>query len=183
MARLGKLKSILAELKKAGFDPQTLPTTSSLNKLDDWLSNPENRKRADGSVPNSGKKVKIGIKAFGYKDADDDVIVTIGARSNTTASGLASKALLGHVSVTDQKMVSGFIPAKVILGTKVAATTKTSEITAQKYKSSTGTTYTIPFGKNGTNTEELTAQDAIIGDSAITTIYSVTFTPEKLRRR
>jgi hypothetical protein len=183
-ARFKRMRDILNELQKSNFDVATLPVTSSLRKFNEWNTDADKRVLADAAMPASGAKKTIAILAFGFKDAEDDVLVQIGSRAKVIADGLSGKALLGHVPVVAQNPKGGLIPAKVILATRLkAAVSKTSEITGRKYKSSTKGTYTIPFGKNGTNTNEIDAQDAILAEPDITDLYAVSFKPEKMRRR
>jgi hypothetical protein len=182
--RLAKTRDIVNQLKKSGFDLATLPATNELRKYDEWASDPTKRERADGTVPASGDKVKVGIVAFGIKTASDAKIeIKIGQRAKTKVTSLADVALFGHTdTLTDYKPMTGFVPAKCIIGTKVAPTSQTSEITGKKYKSRTGQTYTIPFGQNGTNTTEFDAQEALIEAASVGVAHSITFTPERMRR-
>lgn len=183
MARLKKLRDIINELKAANFDLAQLPVNNDLRKYDEWLSDPTKRERT--GVPDSGKKSKIGIQAFGFPDTDDKVVVKIGSRAKTEAAALSTdKALLGHTdTLTGYSPIPGFSPAKVVLAKKIATVSvPASKITGNKYKKSTGASYTMPFGKNGANTTEFKAQEAILASESISAAYSITFTPEKVRR-
>lgn len=183
--RFDELQGVVNELLAAKFDFNTLPVTSKYRKFKDWIADPKKRERADGSVPASGKKVNIGIVAFGLPATGDanKVSVKIGTRAKTFADGLDGKALLGHNEIAAAfDPLPGFVPAKAILGTKTAGVREASEITGQKYTKSISTSHTIPYGVNGTNTTEFVAQESLLTSATLSAAYSITFTPEKLRR-
>lgn len=187
MSRFSDLEFAYNSLVAANFNFDSLPVTNPIRKYSEWKQDPEKREIGEGNMPESGTKSAVGVQAFGLPATDDEdkVIIKIGSRAKTLLSGLADAVKFGveTTTLTTYASLGGFVPAKAILATKVAATTKTSDITGRKYRNTTGTTYTLPMGKNGTVTREIKAQDAILATSALVTAYSISFKPERLRRR
>ncbi|MDJ0660555.1 MAG: hypothetical protein QNJ42_13865 [Crocosphaera sp.] len=187
--RFEELKDVYNTLVAINFDFNQLPATNKYRKFKEWTQDPDLRKRTN-APPASGKKARVGIKAFGLAEGtnDDHTLIKVGSRALGQLQTLGKQSLFG---VTDSSVPAtyiarpGFVPAKAILGRNNGTGTPTSKITGIEYKRTVSSTYTIPFGKGSTAAlaHEFAQQDAILADAAITSDYVVSFTPEKLGRR
>lgn len=187
--RFEELKEVYNTLTAINFDFNQLPATNKYRKYKEWSQDPDLRKRS-GTVPASGKKARVGIKAFGLAEGtnDDHTLIKVGGRALGQLQTLGKQSLFGIVDTSVPATYvarPGFIPAKAILGRNNGTGTPTSKITGIEYKRTVSTSYTIPFGKGSTvaTAHEFAQQEAILADSAIAADYVVSFTPEKLGRR
>ncbi|MGB5768947.1 MAG: hypothetical protein WBM32_03620 [Crocosphaera sp.] len=188
--RFEELNEVYNTLTAINFDFSTLPATNKYRSYSEWVRDPELRKLPASSRTDSGRKSQVGLLAFGYPSLnnDDHVLVKVGQRAFEHIGTISSNALfnLTLTSIPDTySPMPGFVPAKVVLGLRGAATTPRSQITGQEYKKTIQRTYTIPIGKGtGAGQEtEFDVQDAILADPTISELYSITFKPEKLSRR
>lgn len=185
MSRLSDLKFNVNELLKENFDLAQLPATSRLRNYYEWSTDPQKRELSEESQTASGKKMPVALTAFGIKTAAEaKVIVKIGKRARDFWNGLASKAKFGlSETLTDHNAMPGFVPHKAHLAQKLAnAASLRSKITGKRYTPKTKGSWVVPVGVNGANTNAIDAENAIVGDAAITDVYTVSFTPERLRR-
>ena len=192
--RFNNLEDVYNTLLAAGFDFNTLSSTNKYRIFKEWKQDPDKRKRADGSVPASGRKQAIGLLAFGLDDGggdDDKLVIQLGKRAFDYWNGLTGKTVFGLVPTPGDtyKKLTGYTPAKAILGKYIgtnttSGTTPKSKITGREYKKTIDDSYTIPFGKGTTATaREIDRQDEILANTSLNTAHSITFTPEKLSRR
>ena len=83
------------------------------------------------------------------------------------------------------QLIGGFSPAKAILsqrlGTARTVSASSNRITGRAYKTSSGPSYTIPFGRQGASSFEFAAQSSIASSQQAN--YIATFTPERLRQK
>ncbi|WP_107668990.1 hypothetical protein [Cyanothece sp. BG0011] len=188
--RFSDLQEVYETLSLINFDFNSLPATNKYRKYKEWREDPDKRKRAESSIRNSGRKVTLGLKAFGLNDGGgtlDQVKVKVGSRAWTYIKGVGGEPLstLNLTEAQDlsayQNMIS-FKPAKVVAAVRETnATSPTSDITGVKYRKTTGQTYTLPFGKGtGDSLTEFGTQDVII--EAYQATHVVTFLPEVIRR-
>ncbi len=80
---------------------------------------------------------------------------------------------------------SSFVPAKARIATIVAATSPTSKITGRKYKTKTGTAYTVPMGQTNGTLRYQQAINSILTDAVFAganATHTVSFDPEEFRR-
>lgn len=186
--RFEELEEVYNTLTAINFNFDTLPATNKYRKYKEWKLDPDLRKRADGIVPSSGRKTNVGLAAFGLSstDSNDHVLVKIGSRALAKLNELTDKGKFNLVTTAipaSYSPMSGLVPAKAILAARSAGVAETSKITGQRYKSSSGVSYTIPFGKGaGAAASEIEAQEAILKTTTLIDAFVISFTPEKLRR-
>jgi hypothetical protein len=185
--RFEALEDVYNTLVAANFNFESLPATNKYRKYSEWKQNPE--LRVIGNSTDSGRKSLVSLKAFGLDDGggtEDVVLVKVGSRALAEFNAISSKAKFNLTvdNPTGQKK-AGYTPAVAVLSKVGAASTETSKITGQRYKSATTGTYTVPFGKGATaaTSTEFGVQDALLADSTIAASYTLTFKPERLRRR
>lgn len=183
--RFSDLDSVYNRLLATNYDFNQLPATDELRKYKEWKQDPEKRKLPEGSVPNKGRMVKVGVEAFGLPTTGNTnkVKVKISNRAKTQYDSLPSAIkteIVLSTNLNDYSTIGGFRPARVIIAARKAATSQTSKITGNRYKDSTGASYTIPFGRKTATQTEFEAQDAIIAAADAT--HVVTFTPESYYR-
>ena len=85
----------------------------------------------------------------------------------------------------EYKKNGSFVPAKARIATIVAGTTETSKITGRKYKTKTGTSYTVPMGQTSGTLRYQQTLKAILTDgvfSGSSATHTVSFDPEEFRR-
>lgn len=183
--RFSDLRKVYNTLTAINFDFDQLPANNEYRKYKEWVQDPQKRKR--DNVPNSGRKSQMGLLAFGYPSTNDDnkMAVLVGKRAKDRWTALDA-ALKDEISLVDDpdttyNNINGFVPSKVIAAERTTATTPISEITGLEYRKTTGSSYTIPFGRKTAADTEFERQAAII--DVFNETYVVTFTPEKVVRR
>ncbi len=187
--RFEELEEVYNTLAAIDFDFSTLPANNKYRKYQEWKQDPELRKRDSASKTATGRKAFVGLKAFGLPstDGEDEVKIKVGRRVidqiNALDSQLSTPLELTLDNIPDTfTQLNGYQPAKVVAGLRSAsATTPKSKITGIEYKKTIQESYTIPFGKGAAaNASEFSQQSRIV--DAFNENYSVTFTPERLRR-
>jgi hypothetical protein len=181
--RFNNLDDVYNTLVGANFNFDQLPSNNKYRKYKEWKINPELRKLGDGVMPNTGDRTAYGIRPFGvlFDDANKTRI-KISGRVHSAIATLGGVALFNLTATPDASFegLPGYVPAKAILAAKTASTSNTSKITGRKYKSRSGESYTVPFGKSAATDNEFDLQDDIIAIKGST--HVITFTPERLRR-
>lgn len=188
--RFGDLRRVYLSLKSANFDFSTLPVNNRYRKYAEYVEDVDGeRPESYGPVPEQGRRKKVGIKAFGLDDggaAEDKILVKMSGRAYTQFSGISAKAKFNVDEAPDNTYqdLSGFTPAKAHVVTIAAATTKRSEITGIRYKSRSGNSITVPYGKGTTAvlSRDIEVQENILADATIISTYMISFTPERISR-
>ncbi|CCI02151.1 hypothetical protein [Microcystis aeruginosa] len=185
--RFSDLERVYNALKLGKVDPSSLPQNLDFVKYAKWREG--NGPERNIVRPNLNGEVEVGVKAFGFDDADADSkqLVTISGRSSAFLNGFGPKSKFGVVTsgLTDYFKDGSFVPAKARIATIVAGTTETSKITGRKYKSKTGTAYTVPMGQTTGATRYQKAVNAILADAVFSgsgATHSISFDPEEFRR-
>jgi len=182
-SRFNNLDDVYNTLVGASFNFDQLPANNKYRKYKEWKINPELRKLGDGVMPNTGDRTAYGIRPFGmlFDDANKTRIKLSG-RVHGAIATLGGVALFNLTANPDGAFegMPGYVPAKAILATKTASISSTSKITGRRYKSRSGESYTVPFGRSDTNDTEFDLQDEILATKGST--HVITFTPERLRR-
>lgn len=184
--RFNNLEDVINTFTQAQIE--ALPATNKYRKYYEWKRDPEKRKLPETSVPERKRSRSVAVSPFGQTfDADKKVIVAVSGRSFDKLTDLGGATLFNlqtSPSATSAKL-SGFIPAKAILSQRLASSqtvpASSNRITGRAYKTSAGSSYTMPFGRSSANSVEFSVQnDIMLGKS---TDYIITFTPERLKQR
>ncbi len=194
--RFSDLEDVYRTLSAINFNWDSLPANNKYRKYREWVEDPEKRTRDEARVPDTGRRIAIGLQAFGFPlDDTGKVRVKISGQVNTNIAALGGGTLYNHAATLDDTYVRrvGFIPAKAILAGRVgtpganvagsaplAGGNPVSSITGKKYKVSTKGSSTVPFGGTTATETEFDIQNEIINDRD--TEFVVTFTPERLKR-
>lgn len=183
--RFAELEEVYSTLTAIDFNFDSLPVNNKYRKYREWKLDPEKRKLDPGAAQNTGDRKVVLLNPFGLPaDPDNKFIVKMSGRAFAQIGGAAGTASLYRLT-TDSipptaKGLPGLVPAKAHLAVKGATTNDISKITGRPYKSRTGESYVIPFGRETETQTEFTVQDAILANRAATAVVS--FTPERLRR-
>lgn len=129
------------------------------------------------------------MQAFGegYNTDEAKQRVTMSGRSAAFLNGFGPKARFGveTASLEGYTKNGNFVPAKARIATIVAATTPESKITGRKYKTKTGTAYTVPMGQTSGTLRYQQTIKAILDDAVFkgaNATHTVSFEPERFRR-
>lgn len=165
-----------------------LPTNNKYRKYYEWKRDPEKRKLSEGSVPTKGRQREVALSPFGEAyDADKRAIVKMTTRSFDKLSDLGGATLYNVITTPPDtaQVIGRFSPAKAILsqrlGTARTVSASSNKITGRSYKTSSGPSYTIPFGRQSASSVEFAIQGSIASSQQAN--YIVTFLPERLRQR
>lgn len=165
-----------------------LPANNKYRKYYEWKRDPERRKLPEASVPAKGRARDVALSVFGEPfDPDGRAIVKMTSRSFDKLSDLGGASVYNLLTTPPDgaQSIAGFSPAKAILsqrlGTPRTVSAGSNRITGRAYKTSSGPSYTIPFGRQGATSFEFEVQASITSSQQAN--YSVTFTPERLRQR
>jgi hypothetical protein len=125
-----------------------------------------------------GELLQRQLLPFGAEAADTPAIVTFSSRSQA-ALGTAFETAAKLSEVSNGVQYQGFFPAqaRIFRTTTTGTTNATSQITGIPYKKKSGRNYTLPFGKDGTDTVEKTVRAKIIAES--TESDSISFDSEE----
>ena len=184
--RFNNLEDVINTFSQAQIE--ALPATNKYRKYYEWKRDPQKRKLPEASVPERKRSRSVAVSPFGQTfDADKRVIVPVSGRSFDKLTDLGGATLFNlqtSPSATSAKL-GGFTPAKAILSQRLASSQTVSassnRITGRAYKTSAGSSYTMPFGRSSANSVEFSVQnDIMLGKS---TDYIITFTPERLKQR
>jgi hypothetical protein len=161
--RFNNLEAALKYLRPPGANDTTeipdAPSGSQLRKFQDYKAGKRmiTYTRATGSNP--GDITAAALKPFGLPAASTaNFLVDISQRAitNFSAAGLSATDL--NIDTTPEGIanlsrVIGFAPARATVRnvTGTSATTKTSKITGDTYKSRASASYTYPFGRSTSN--------------------------------
>jgi hypothetical protein len=128
----------------------------------------------------------MALSPFGLPfGADDRVIVNVSKRSKDSLEAMGGAILYNLLTTVPagSAKLAGFVPAKAILARRLAAPRAVSatrnRITGRAYKTNTGASYTMPFGRETGTSTEFEVQSEII--AAQQENHVITFTPERRR--
>ncbi|MCZ8247433.1 MAG: hypothetical protein ACK5U2_08280 [Microcystis sp.] len=165
-----------------------LPANNKYRKYLEWKRDPEKRRLPETSVPTKGRAREVALSPFGQPfDVDKRVIVKMTTRAFDKLADLGGASLYNVVTILPDtaRPMGGFLPAKAILSQRLAAprtvSASSNRITGRSYKTSSGPSYTIPFGRLSASSFEFAAQSSIALSQEVN--YIITFTPERLRQR
>lgn len=182
--RFSDIDSVYNRLVAADFNFSALPTNDELRKYAAWKQSPELRQLPDGAMPARGRAARVGVVAFGFPTDANEILVKMSNRAlsayNALSSGIKADLVLSASPSVDFVAETGFQPARCVIAQRQAGTTKTSNITGNRYKDTTAQTYTIPFGRKTATQTEFEAQAAIVAAADAT--HVVTFKAERLYR-
>ena len=185
--RFSDLERVYTALKLGKVDPSTLPQNLDFVKYAKWREG-DGPERNIVRPPLNGE-VEVGVNAFGYPFNNDKgkIKISISGRSNAFLNGFGPKTKFGVINtgLNDYQRVSSFVSAKARIATIVAGTTETSKITGRKYKTKTGTSYTVPMGRTDSTKQYQEQINEILADavfSGSSATHTVSFDPEEFRR-
>lgn len=165
-----------------------LPATNKYRKYYEWKRDPEKRRLPEASVPVRGREREVALSPFGEPfDADKRAIVKMTTRSfeRLTSAGGASLYNVLTVPPDTAQIIGGFSPAKAILSQRLATArtvpASSNRITGRSYKTNSGPSYTIPFGRQSATSYEFAVQASIASSQEAS--YIITFLPERLRKQ
>lgn len=185
--RFSDLERVYTALKLGKVDPSTLPQNLDFVKYAKWREgNGEERKIIR---PDLKGEVEVGVNAFGYPfgDAKGKIKISISGRSNAFLNGFSPNAKFGVINTALETYlkVSSFVPAKARIATIVPAKDGKSRITGRKYKTRSGTAYTVPMGRTEglkqyqEKINDILSDPVFVGSNAT---HTVSFDPEEFRR-
>lgn len=192
--RFNNLDSALKYLRPPGANDTTeipdAPTNSQLRQYQDYKAGKRMITYTRATSSNPGDLTAASLKPFALPAADTtSFLVDISQRAitNFTAAGISATNL--NIDTTPEGVanltkVNGFTPARAIIKnvTGTTATTKTSKITGDTYKTKAAASYTYPFGRGSTNVSYSQVKAAIA--SAVANASGnkgVSFQPENYR--
>jgi hypothetical protein len=161
-----------------------LPANNKYRKYYEWKRDPEKRQLPEGSAPDRGRNVKMSLSPFGLPfDANARVTVDVSKRSKDNLEAVGGAILYNLLTTVPAgaTKLAGFVPAKTILAKRLASprtvSSAANRITGRAYKTSTGESYTMPFGRESATSTEFEMQSEIIASQGEN--YVMTFTPER----
>jgi hypothetical protein len=185
--RFSDLERVYDALKLGNVQISSLPQNLDFVKYAKWREG--NGPERNIVRPNLNGEVEVGVQAFGegYNTNEAKQRVTMSGRSAAFLNGFGPKARFGleTASLDDYTKNGNFVPAKARIAAIVAGTTETSAITGRKYKTKTGTAYTIPMGQTSGTLRYQQTIKAILDDAVFkgtNATHLVSFEPERFRR-
>ncbi|PHJ62793.1 hypothetical protein VF14_26870 [Nostoc linckia z18] len=158
--RFNNLNAALKYLRPPGANDTTeipdAPSGSQLRQFQDYKAGKRMITYTRSTTSNPGDIAAAALKPFALPAANtNSFLVDISQRAitNFTAAGLSAAELNIDTTpegITNLTKVNGFTPARATVKnvTGTTATTKTSKITGDTYKSKAGASYTYPFGRS-----------------------------------
>lgn len=192
--RFNNLDAALKYLRPKGASETTeipdAPANSQLRSYQDYKAGKRLITYPRANTSNPGDIKAASLKPFALPAADtDNFLVEISGRAinNFSAAGLTAANL--NIDTTPEgtanlKRVIGFTPARATVKniTATTATTKTSKITGDTYKSKAASSYTFPFGRGTASPSYSQAKDIIVSAvSGSAGNKGVSFKPEIYR--
>jgi hypothetical protein len=182
--RFNNLEDVVNTFTEAQIN--ALPANNKYRKYNEWKRDPDKRKLPEGSAPDRGRNERMALSPFGLPfGADDRVIVNVSKRSKDSLEAMGGAILYNLLTTVPagSAKLAGFVPAKAILARRLAAPRAVSatrnRITGRAYKTNTGASYTMPFGRETGTSTEFEVQSEII--AAQQENHVITFTPERRR--
>jgi hypothetical protein len=183
------LEDVYNTLVAADFDFTTLPATNKFRVYYEYKTDPTKRALPAGSAQSTGTKAKVGVRPFGFAFDVSKFEVKMSGRGFTIVNNDTDRTLYNLVTdaaaLDDYTSRTGFIPAKahiaVRLQTPTAVIATANRVSGRAYRKRVGESYAIPYGRSAATDEEIVIQEEILDAKSAT--HTVTFTPERLRRR
>jgi hypothetical protein len=192
--RFNNLDAALKYLRPPGANDTTeipdAPAGTQLRQYQDYKGGKRVITYTRNASSNPGDITSAALKPFALPAANTtSYLVDISQRAitNFTAAGVDAGAL--NIDTTPEgtanlQKLNGFTPARAVIKnvTGTTATTKTSKVTGDTYKSKAGASYTYPFGRSTDDPSYSEVKAAITAAvSAATGNKGVSFKPEIYR--
>lgn len=192
--RFNNLDAALKYLRPVGATEDTeipeAPVGSQLRRFQDYKGGKRAVTYNRAASSNPGNETFVVIKPFALPQANtDEYLVTISGRA---LNGIGNTGLnQGILNISDDatkiagaQRINDFTPARATVKniTGTSATTKTSKLTGDPYKSKAGASYTFPMGRGTDDPSYSTVKSAVVAAvNAGDANRSVSFKPEIYR--
>lgn len=183
--RFNRLEFARQAFINAGIQPSTLPAGNKIRSYDAWRNDPDNRELPDNTQPLRGTSDTASVAPFSFPDGiNNRILVDISGRILQSLGVLTNLDGFNLITTNPQGIQRpSFVPATAVLAVKRqtgAVTTETSRITGRRYRRTTGTSFTIPFGKEDASDTQFSVMDNIIATRGQD--FSLNFRFESLNR-